>query len=58
MGTKEMGRKPIEGYLIQKTLKGGSPSMDFLGGGATTRQTLTLETKRFKCFLIKSQVFI
>jgi len=27
-----MGWKPIEGYLIRKTLKGGSPSMDFRGG--------------------------
>ena len=45
-----MGWKPIEGYLIRKTLKGGSPSMDFRGGGATTQQTVTPETKRFKCF--------
>jgi hypothetical protein len=53
-----MGWKPIEGYLIRKTLKGGSPSMDFRGGAAATKRTVTLETKRFKCFLIKFQVFI
>ena len=53
-----MGWKPIEGYLIRKTLKGGSPSMDFRGGDATAKQTVTRETKRFKCFLIKFQVFI
>jgi len=32
--------------------------MDFRGGAAATQQTLTLETKRFKCFLIKFQVFL
>ena len=48
-----MGWKPIEGYLIRKSLKGGSPSMDFLKEEVTTQQTVTLETKCFKCFFVK-----
>ena len=32
--------------------------MDFRGGAATAKQSVTLEAKRFKCFLIKFQVFI